>query len=342
MKTTLTKGNLTLILDDDSLAKIRTELLHLMDLDDCEEYTNKKSQSITKADFEEAVNRLYNLAIDIMDENLNIDIWEYLPYTKEGKFHKSNSVLIATSGIKNVWNGDYFSLEILDLRFIPYAEEKNHRNFKTWDEYLKATKPDGTKLKLCLGWSSSPSKNEVPIFDGNNVPKKVEKKRNTYLKEENLKPGNIYIDKNDIKYLYLGYIDRVRYDSDAIITEEEFLRTSTYKMFYDAIGGTGNYNWNHSCEYCYIKISKKFETATKKNNIKTIGELFQYLIQTEGEFWFAKMKRLMTPMKFISEDEHLLDKTMEKHFFLTEDRTEQEKEEFFQKSNYSFVYIWIR
>lgn len=73
-----------------------------------------------------------------------------------------------------------------------------------------------------------------------------------------------------------------------------------------------------------------------------MGELFQHLIQTEGEIWFAKIKRLTTSMKFISEDVHFLDKTMEKHFFLTEDRTKQEKEKFFQKSDYSFVYIWIR
>ena len=235
------KGKLTITLDKDFLAQSRTQLLECfenMDEEDAERTTNKKNKMITKEEFEEAIDRLYNLAIDIIDEKLGIDIFEYLPYTKAGLFHKTGTTLLATSGIKDVWSGDYFQIQFMDLILTPvsYAEKINpfvalQKNGNLFGNISG----DGNIAYIELCWNARKTK-DTPIFDGNNKPSKIEKVRNSYIKAEEMKPGYTYFDATGNEFLYAGqfYLDNQNWsfedDSSTVYkTKEDYLNGASRK-----------------------------------------------------------------------------------------------------------------
>lgn len=285
---TLQKDGLIIALDLDFLAIQRDNLLK-MDKIYFEYLSNSKGQPVDEAELETAVDRLYNLALDIMDEKLNIDIFEYIPLTKSGKFHKAGSTLLATSGIKNVWNGDYFSLKTLDLRLNPisYAEKINPfvAIGQTGNIFGKVT-GDGDVAYIELEWHSTGTKEEQAVFDGGNNAIKVEKKRNKYLKLEDMKPGYTYFDAKGNEFLYAGNINYETKDCGSCYKDKEsYLNSSKRKkeMKRNEEYISNGYN---PYSHFYLKITKKSEKMIEQAG--TIDKLFMMYIHEHHMNWLME------------------------------------------------------
>lgn len=329
------KGNLTIALDTDYLALQRTRMLEIfdsLDEEDVETVTNKKNKMITREEYEEAVDRLFNLAIDIIDEKLGIDLFEYIPVTKAGLFHKSASTLLATSGIKDVWNGDYFSMKMMELRLVPVSFAEKINPFFALAQNGNLFSPvsgDGTVAYIELDWFSN-SKKEEPIFDAMNVPKKIEKVRNKYLKLTDMKPGYTYFDAKGNEFLYVGNLwdDEQSWGSrfcqkieipdnktDYLNSErrEKVLVSRKQRLSYSDVKYGGH--------FYYMKMTKKNEALI--NSVSNIGELFESLITFESKYsWYSQFKYLENPMKVVSEGRKLLDSDLGDGYYYIEGNDE--------------------
>lgn len=319
---TLQKGDLKIVLDKDFLTYQKDEMLNLIDTEEFGLLTNKKNNSITKDEYKVAVNRLYNLALDIIDEKLGIDIFEYLPYTKKGVFHKTNSTLLATSGIKNVFNGDYFSMEIMDLRLssVSYSEKINpFVAIKQTGDIFGQIVGDGTVAYIELDWHSR-QKNEEPIFDAMNKPTKIEKIRNKYLKVETMKPGYTYFDAKGNEFLYAGqfYLESKlwEYNLDCTVytNKETYLKSEAHKHQLKLRKNLDKLKYPGT--FLFLKMTKKNEKIVQ--DAKDFDSLFKFFIHTEFWDWDKKWKLLENPLKIVSEGEKVIDDTIEEGFYYEE------------------------
>lgn len=325
---TIKKGNLTIVLDLDYLSNQKTSMLESFDYinEECvENITNNKNKVVTKADFEDAIDRLYQLALDIIDNKLNIDIFEYLPLTKAGIFHRTSSTLLATSNMKDVWNGDYFQMKMMDLRLVPVSYAQKIDPFLAINQtgnIFGQISGDGTIAYIELDWFSRKDKDE-PIFDEMNNPKKVEKTRNKYLKVDDIKPGYTYFDAKGNEFLYIGqlYVDGKGWFNEEDCTiyknKKDYLNSKKRK---DTLRKRKNYEASehvkYKGEFFYLKMTKKNENLIK--NSANIGELIGKFIDSEFWDWYNKFKNLDNPLKVISEGRKVIDEDLGDGFYYAE------------------------
>lgn len=144
----------------------------------------------------EALKRIDTLdkIVDFLTTNPNnIDIFDYLPYTKDGKFSKSGAISLFCPDIKNTWSGDYFAQYEVVLELEAY---KNHTYDLESNEIAVMTV---TMKSLC------DKKSPKNVIDENcNFIPLVKTKRNSYLKQSDLVPGTSYTDAKGSEYLYIG------------------------------------------------------------------------------------------------------------------------------------------
>lgn len=339
------KGNLTIALDMDYLALQRTRIIEEFDnMDDeaKEAVTNKKNKMLTRDEYVEAVDRLYNLAIDIADEKLGIDLFEYVPLTKAGLFHKSASTLLATSGIKDVWNGDYFSMNVLELRLEPVSFEEKINPFFSLAQNGNLFSPvsgDGTVAYIELDWFSN-AKKEEPIFDAMNVPKKIEKTRNKYLKLDTLKVGYTYFDAKGNEFLYVGNLwdDRVYWfgkgynpTKDIPKTKSEYLASNHRKEELERRKERMSYSdVKYGGAFYYLKLTKKNKKLIE--SVSNIGELIGACIK-EGDV-YSSFKYLYNPLKVVSEGTKMLEPDLGDAFYYVENT----EDGYLRKEGYYFEF----
>lgn len=309
---TITNGKLNIKLDVTALNMEKERLIEFMKKNSNDELTNKKNKVVSKEKFIEEITRLCDIAMDIVSENPSFNIFDYLTLTKAGQFHKTKSILVATSNIKDVFNGDYFSMDVLDLRLVPvtYADKTNPFLFTNSDNFPFATSfnGDGITAYLELGWFTHRNK-ELPILDENNNASKNIVIRNTYLKQNLIKEGYIYEDAKNNKFLYLGkyFVENIKHISNKkFIDEQKFLASGAYKDFV--------YRMNeYSPCFCYLKITKKIENLL--NDCNTLDEVFDKLMEVEFYNWYYKFKWLSNPLKFTKEHNKKVEPILNKNWF---------------------------
>lgn len=132
-----------------------------------------------------------------------LDIFDSIPLTKAGLFNKNTSYLVKTANIENVYNTiDYFSKGALQLRLvpIPYPEL-----ISPCSKYIDmGYVGDGKNMFLEVGFFERKNSKEQAILDSDNNISKIEVKRNTYLKDDEIQVGHRYVDAKDVTYIYLG------------------------------------------------------------------------------------------------------------------------------------------
>lgn len=252
MKRMISNGKLSIVLDEDHLNNNRDLLLEKWD-EELKDSTAYKF-SISQKEYEKEIERLYSLANDIMTST---HIFDHIPTTKSGYFHKTRTVLVSDSKAKFL---DEYGMKgvALKLRQRPY-------NDRGWEDIPTG---NGIEMYLEMDWFDlKPS--EQSLYDpSGHIKKIVTRPRVKYIQLTELKPGFLYETKQGQAYLYLGV--RNLYAIPKIpLGPNESIYTDTFW-------------WNHplnidnNCaQMCVVKYTKSVEKQL--SGCETISDVFQVL-----------------------------------------------------------------
>lgn len=279
----LKKGNLTIYVSPDIAEKAKLRAQELIDEIRAGGYKSK----LTEAQILAETDYLIKVSEKIVDRWPDLDIFEYLPLTKDGRFPGTGdfpqTILIADSKCEYVHNGEYFAKKVLQARLDTW-----YPNIPAW----LSAKSDGGARHLVIDWFNAPEK-KTPVFDRDLVPSKPEKTRLRYLKDDQVKPGYVYEDKNGTRYLYLGKLD-IDY---ACMSE-------SYKGKLDeSRSDSVSYIWPHR----YLKVTKKVQAAM--DAYPDINRFVRAMSLTDKlwQSWLLKCSNRDNPRKFVREVAKALD-----------------------------------
>lgn len=270
----LTNGKLSIFLDTDALERVRCNLLESFCLRNGN-LVNRKGKVPSEQEITSTVNILCNTALLLFQNNV-VQIFNYLPLTKQGYFNKAKNILIKTSDLRDIFFGyEYFAQSKLQLRLIPDNEVNAH---------------------LSLDFFSISNSKEQAILDENNNFVQVEIKRNSYIKEHQV--GHIYRDAKDNKYLYLGsfnvLVNNVYADWDdgceKFANQQEYLNSNPYEeeVVYSGI-------------FRYIKVTKKIEKIiSESRNLTDVITKILNAVPFDID-WDNKIKQLENPLKVVED-----------------------------------------
>ena len=179
--------------------------ISIKELRECFSGNPNEKQEDCNCNNQEALNRIDKLekVIKSIIYSSNPEkIFDYLPYTKQGKFSKTGNINLYIPNIKSTFSGDYFSQTEIALQLIPLEMPKPNGN---WFESIHSG--DICFLEINTRASFTNKKRPENIIDEDGNYKKVNKpSRNTYLKQNDLEGGTSYIDAKGSEYLYIGEI----------------------------------------------------------------------------------------------------------------------------------------
>ena len=146
------------------------------------------------------INKLEKVIKSIIYSSNPEEIFDYLPYTKQGKFSKTGNINLYIPNIKSTFSGEYFSQTEIALQLIPLEISKNKGTF-----FESTRLGDICFLEINDRASFTNKKKPENIIDEDGNYKKVNKpSRNSYLKQNELEVGTSYIDAKGSEYLYIG------------------------------------------------------------------------------------------------------------------------------------------
>ena len=325
----ITKGDLKINLNVDFLNYSKEKILKSSDLENV--FLNGKQVNIN--DLEKEIDRLYNIALSIMKNN-NLSIFDYLPLTKKNLFHKSKNILLASSKIQNIFNCDYFHSDTLSLQLVPISYVDKINPFKCTSPesfpFMDSFSGDGKQVNMELGWFTT--KDEKPIINDNGeFVKVIPKKKNTYLKPEEIKIGHVYKDAKDNEFLYIGHIimsviDDGHYTGDGskpitYSSLDEYYKSKFYKKFLNYVSSKDVFPYFK--RYEYIKLSKKIkEQLETVKDLNDIFEFYQKEYQKNGGV-VSFFRSRETPMKFVSEEYKMVEDYFKEKLYFSERFEEQ-------------------
>ena len=325
----ITNSDLKINLNINFLNYSKEQLLDSYDLED----VFFKGKKLEKSILEKEVNRLYNLALSIIENN-DLTIFDYLPLTKKNLFYKSKNILLAKSDIQKVYNYDYFHSDTLSLQLVPVSYVDKVNQFKYISQknfpFMDSFSGDGKQVNMELGWFTT--KDEKPIINDNGeFVKVVPKKKNIYLKPEEIKIGYVYKDAKNNEFLYIGHIIKSEIDNNCQRSNgskstiysslDEYYKSKFYKKFLNYISNKDVYPYLK--RYEYIKLSKKIKEQLKTaKDLNDIFEFHQKEYQKNGKaVGFFRSRE--TPIKFVSEEYKMVEDYFKEKLYFREYFEEQ-------------------
>lgn len=150
------------------------------------------------------IHKLEQIIQDLLQPEKLDKIFDYLPYTKSGKFHRKQHIDLYITNLKETVNQDYFRQTQIALQIIPAAAY-----FIQNDGMIGERGLDDFAYIAINTQASYTNKAQVePIIDENgNFRKPAKRSRSQYLPQESLVPGTSYLDNKNSEYLYLGCLD---------------------------------------------------------------------------------------------------------------------------------------
>lgn len=271
----LTNGELNILLDTELLMRLRDNLIKMYRVYVCNDtIKDSKGKIPTEQEMLQAVNDLYNTALLLFQSNA-VQIFDYLPLTKQGCFSKAKNILLKTSYINSVFNKDYYSNDRMQLRLIPQDEYNAH-----------------------ISLNMFPMKTgEQAILDANNNLIRTTVKRNSYIKEHQV--GHIYKDAKDNKYLFLGKFNVL--DNQVLFVEGGGRKFKDKNDFLMWINHTEESLMHKESRFRYIKVTKKVEKFISES--RNITDLLNKILNTSpfNFSWDDSIKKLKEPLKVVED-----------------------------------------
>ena len=240
---------------------------------------NPKTEAEARAELDRLVQIIQRIVTNYPDE---LDIFQYLPLTKAGKFPENRDIVIALSDVYTAARYDgYVEKNMVQIRLRPY--------FNTTQDFIHNCRMADTRL-LQLDWFDGLKKTQ-PVFDQNGVPAKPEFTRAKYLKDADVRPGFIYEDKAGTKYLCLSGCDILyewlkNYESDS------------------------HYVYGVAGLYVYVRWTAKLEKAMAGKN--TLNDLLHVMADMHKCEITEQMSYRETPRKFVRELDQVFDPALTK------------------------------
>lgn len=220
-----------------------------------------------------------------------LDIFEYLPLTKQGKFSNAQNTLVADSACTtaNLFDGGvsmYPRKQTIQLRLMPYYDS---------DDAFIQNQPMDNVRELRLDWYDSVRK-AVPVFDADGNPSRPETTRASYLRDADIRPGFVYEEKSGTRFLALeGMQFCARYGFQWPGKEPEYSDVMRCGVR----------------DHIYVRWTKKLETAL--DGARDFNTLFHILADgARDDLWLLKSCASVreNPRKFVREVGAVLDPTL--------------------------------
>ena len=227
------------------------------------------------------IRRLAGIAQRITQDFPNkLDIFEFLPLTKNGKFPGNQNILIADSKCVTGTNEKYPVRQSIQVRLMPY--------WASLEDFANDKKQKDTRI-LELHWFDSLRKT-TPIFDENNIPTKPVTVKTEYLDDSKIKPGHVYEEKTGCQYLVL---DGIRFQAE--------LDTHGYPYT------TPEHVAGYTC-HVYIRWTKTLKTAMgTANDINTLMHIMAENDKDTPWTYTSKLSARQSPRKFVRHVRKALD-----------------------------------
>lgn len=250
-----------------------------------------------KAAYLAEASRLCDIYDKITTQFPQFNIFDYIPVTKSGHAAKEQTVLVADTTKSNLFNME-FQTKRLQLRLVPYYGDLN---------LLRTGKTLEDSFKFKIDAFSNKTLTE-PIFDKAGNAHKVEKARNTYLKDADVVPGAVYADVKGTEYLYLGDLDtEIVHHVNGAVTADAIkwyrdMRGLRVETVHDIPMPKDTDLAQWPANHCYLRMSKKLETmAAKHANLESFIDAFIQANSKGYKVWTEKLSWRQKPRKFVSQ-----------------------------------------
>ena len=290
----VSKNGLSILLRDDTLTEIKASIR--------QEAKNAKDEAndnrIDPDKWQAEADRLCALAERIVMPDGGIDLFDYLPLTKAGKFPKNRNIVIAESkcGYGATWSGvtnDYPTAYKLQIRLFPaYANRSDWLAGKTMAD----------TMIMAIGLFDAINK-QVPVFDENGTPREIVVTRASYLKDDEIKAGRVYEEKSGTKYLCLDGLDMI-------------MRYTEFDGPDDQVGTYYPNGFGVEQAHVYLRWTDALAKAVGPN--AGVIDVIQAMDEkAKGTPLHAKLSQRANPRKFIREITTVFDPMLTKHVKIT-------------------------
>lgn len=295
----ITNGKITILLDPDFRANAMARAAEIASYFDLGPADTQK--------YMDAAARFCDIEERIVSQYPEFNILDFIPLTKAGNIYDGQTVLVADSKLGQKLNEQNATAR-LQLRLVHTYGDVNA---------FIANKP----LKNTLLFKFDYFQNKTltpPIFDENGNPSKVERARNTYLKDDAVTPGAVHADAKGTEYLYIGNIvmDMLHYNNG--IPSEWDLEDYSDDLgkpvkSKNDIPVPTKADFAERGEHCYLRMNKKlYDLAAKCANLDAFIDAMIATYETgysgkSGEYarWIDKLSRRDKPRKFVTKTSFL-------------------------------------
>lgn len=197
-------GDLSVFYDDFNFTEY---LKHATEIKDAFGAHNLPDMKITGIDYYNKINKIVDVANQVMNKHILPNLFELIPLKKDGTFKKGTRIYIYENGISGCITAksrEYITGAGLALAIIPYGINPCY-------EFID-TKEIVNEHRARLAITTVMGVRKIYPLLSRSLKIQDIKTRSTYIKQSDLKPGRIYKEKSGTEYLFLGGISIVLRD----------------------------------------------------------------------------------------------------------------------------------
>lgn len=284
------KGDLIILIPDVSDQEATDLISNIREGLASGEFKSKMTLNQYQAEVQRLRELMQRIVKDYPDK---LDIFDFLPLTKAGKFPVNQNPVIASSKCTTAAlyyggdNGSYPEKLTVQLRLMPYYAD---------DMAFVRNRPMEDVRIVRLDWFDTLKKRPA-VFDETGVPAKpIAQAKTSYLKDADVKPGYVYEEKSGAQFLCL---DGMEFGSRHI-----FIRDGKQVSYDNSI------HHRKSGYHLYLRWTKKLANAMAgKCDFNSLAHIMSNN-DREDPWTYAKLSIREAPRKFVKEIGQVIDPSL--------------------------------